>query len=107
MSKAIIFGGGYQIVNLVLLMFQALVFPRFLGLEDYGFGLFLIVPVLIIGGIWEPVVQRFCIGGTGIPRNWLSGIIGGGGHFYILYIWFFSFRKVILTLKLSLCVFFF
>ncbi|WJD71550.1 hypothetical protein QQ994_06640 [Pseudomonas asiatica] len=106
MSKAIIFGGGYQIVNLVLLMFQALVFPRFLGLEDYGFGLFLIVPVLIIGGIWEPVVQRFCIGGTGIPRNWLPGIIGGGAFLYTVYLVFFFPKGYINAEIIALCVFF-
>lgn len=106
MSKAIVFGGGYQVVNLMLLMVQALVFPRFLGLEDYGFGLFLVVPVLIVGGIWEPIVQRFCIGGVGMPRNWLLGLIGGGVLFYIIYM-SFIFPKGYVTFKISILSVFF
>lgn len=106
MSKAIVFGGGYQVVNLMLLMVQALVFPRFLGLEDYGVGLFLLIPVLVLGGIWEPIVQRFCIGGVGMPRNWLPRIIGGGLFFYIFYM-VLVFPKGYITFKAAaLSVFF-
>lgn len=70
MSKSILYGGGYQAVNFTLLIVQALFLPRYLGLEQYGSGLYLLLPVLFLGGVWEPIAQRFCISGDGIPSAW-------------------------------------
>ncbi|MGV8842866.1 MAG: hypothetical protein ACOH2I_06425 [Pseudomonas sp.] len=68
------FGAGYQAINFSLLLVQAIFLPRYLGLDLYGVGLLLILPILMLGGFWEPVVQRYCIAGDGIPQGWwLSG----------------------------------
>lgn len=89
MNKAIIYSGGYQAVNFILLFVQAVLLPRHLGLEQYGVGLYLLIPVLFLGGLWEPIVQRFCIAGDGIPSAWwkLGGpivLLGYVAYFYFL-----------------------
>ncbi len=71
--------------------------PRYLGLELYGLGLLIVVPVLLIGGFWEPVVQSYSNDRGGIPKEWwpygiilvltsygiylyaMLPIVGGGG----------------------------
>ncbi|MBT2294338.1 hypothetical protein [Pseudomonas fluorescens] len=74
MNKGTLFGAGYQAINFFLLLVQAIFLPRYLGLDLYGAGLLLILPILMVGGLWEPVVQRYCIAGDGIPQRWwLSG----------------------------------
>ncbi|WP_369959538.1 hypothetical protein [Pseudomonas benzenivorans] len=74
MSRGVLFGAGYQAINFALLLVQAIFLPRYLGLDLYGAGLLLILPILMLGGFWEPVVQRYCIAGDGIPQGWwLSG----------------------------------
>lgn len=88
MNKGVLYGGGYQVINLALLLVQAIFLPRYLGLESYGTGLLLILPILLLGGFWEPVVQRYCIAGDGIPQDWW---LSGGLFvlsFYSLYLFF-------------------
>lgn len=70
MNKGMFFGAGYQAINFLLLMVQAILLPRYLGLDLYGAGLLSILPILMLGGLWEPLVQRYCIGGDGIPTGW-------------------------------------
>lgn len=88
MNRGVLFGAGYQAINFSLLLVQAIFLPRYLGLDLYGAGLLLILPILMLGGFWEPVVQRYCIAGDGIPQRWwLSGglfILS----FYALYLFF-------------------
>lgn len=90
MNKGMLYGGGYQAVNLVLLLVQAIFLPRYLGLELYGVGLLLILPVLFLGGLWEPIVQRYCIAGSGIPKTWwlFGAFFTSSG--YLLYLIFLA-----------------
>lgn len=83
MSKGVLYGIGYQVINFSLLLVQAIFLPRYLGLELYGVGLLLILPVLLFGGFWEPIVQRYCISGDGIPNEWW---LSGGLFVLLLYI---------------------
>ncbi|MDP3846174.1 MAG: hypothetical protein Q8R10_07075 [Pseudomonas sp.] len=81
-SKAILWGGGYQAINLILLVVQGLVLPGFLGLDLYGEGLLVSLPIMLFGGVWEPIVHRFYIEGEGLGRNIWFGFFA---VFFILY----------------------
>lgn len=74
-KRHIAFGGGYQLINFLLLLIQAVFMPRYLGLEAYGLGLFVVLPVLLLGGIWEPIVQYFNNDHGGLPGGrWIQGV---------------------------------
>lgn len=90
-AHKVFFSAGYQAVNLTLLVFQSLVLPAWLGLDVYGLGLLAILPVLLLGGVWEPIIQRFYIDGAGLGKNLWFGI---GGVFLFFYVLFVSLASV-------------